>query len=490
MVKTMFKNIKPNGIYFFYLLATLLLFIPRLNLTLNEDWGGWISIFSLMSNNKIYLDIYDNKDPLFLFSGFIFFYLFGIKGPFLSDLVYFYGISITLHKFCQIFKFNLNLSLIFTTFSLAILSSCFYDGLRSQLLSIFFIFISIYFAKNKQPAFSGFFTSCIFFSKLPFFIFGLPVFLSLIDDNFKFKNIKIYFISLFLGFLFNLFLIFTFSDLSSYFQMILDNFIYVSDYLKTVGRPIGLSGHISVINDVIGLKLIALTYVISLLFIWFICEKSILVFRRLLPLMLIPLLVIVYLIYTAMWPHHFFILSLFTIFIFFTLFVLRDRLALNKSFFYLKVFIAFLISIHLLYISKFKIMKPQLNISKTFFKYKYSAPPILIPLSKLVEKGNNVEKLTYSRLGLNDDYGLAAFMGDKWEFRCGRYFQFGIESEIVKKNFLACLASEPNYLIISESFVAEQVKDLREKADSVIKENFLCYHPGDGYTNAKICKRK
>ncbi len=489
MIETISKNIKENRFYFFYSLITLLLFIPRLNLSLNEDWGGWISIFSLMGQNRIYLDIYDNKDPLFLFSGFTFFYFFGIKGPFISDLVYFFGISIALHKFCQILKFNLNLSLIFTSLSLAILSSCFYDGFRSQLLAIFFIFISIYFAKNKQPLFSGFFTSCIFFSKLPLFIFGLPVFLFLIDDNLKFSKIKLYFISLCLGFLFNLFLIFTFSDLSGYFQMIFENFIYASEYLKTVGRPAGLSGHISVIDDVIGLKLLTLTYVISILFFWFICEKRFLVLRQLLPFGLIPLLVIIYLVYTAMWAHHFFILSLFTIFIFFPIFLLRDRISIKKSFFYLKVFIALLISIHLLYISKFKIIKPVLNLSK-ITKVKYTAPPILEPLNKLI-KNESPKRLTYSRLGLNDDYGLAAFMDNRWEFRCGRYLQFGNESKMVKRKFLACLASEPNFLIISESFYGyDQIKEFRVDVEEVIKENFLCYHPGGPYISAKICERK
>lgn len=271
--------------------------------------------------------------------------------------------------------------------------------------------------------------------------------------------------------------------------MIFENFIYASEYLKTVGRPNGVIGHISVIDDVIGFKLLTVTYVISILFFWFICKKSFFVFRQILPLALIPLLVIIYLVYTAIWPHHFFILSLFTIFIFFILFLLKDKLSLNKSFFYFKVFIVFLLSIHLLYISKFKIMKPELNLSK-ITKYNYTAPPLLFDLYKL-STNESLNKLTYARLGLNDDYGMAAFINNNWKFRCGRYFQFGNESELVKKNFFACLASEPNYLVISDSFfISDQIKDFRINTENIIKDNFLCYPAERGYIHAKVCKRK
>ena len=101
----------------------------------------------------------------------------------------------------------------------------------------------------------------------------------------------------------------------------------------------------------------------------------------------------------------------------------------------------------------------------------------------------------FSRLGPNDELGLAAFLPATWQLSCRFYGgQYGHESAEQERETIDCLTDNPEVLFISSGFFsltrpAGDYDSFRAKLIEVVDRNFDCIDV-PARAGSQICTRR
>jgi len=480
-------------IYLSIILIASYVGLSRLEYSQSEDMGIFLSIFGFLSKgSSLYSGIFDIKDPLFLLSGGYLFKLFGPEAPYLLDIILFIFCGIISYKLAQRLSFsNLN-SYVASIVLILTLSGQFYNSMRSTLFAITLILLAILFSAERKLIFSGITIAIVGGFKMPY----LLVCCTVLPIIYAEKNKTQILLRLILGFLigcsFIIGILIYRNELVPYLSMAQENFRYAAIYQKVVGFQTGIPGHIETIKGNTGIK-VWILFFISYFFV-------LLNFKKLLKtskeLILLPSLVIIFLLLSALWPHHFQIMGLFAWAIFLLGFNTFER-HFNKnqplniknqiSLFPILFFMILAISASGL---SFK-LKPKMAF-ENIINNNWSMAPEIYALDSAYIKHARAQ--TFARLGANEDMGFGAFISDKWTLSCPRIGQYGHESNEVVNEMIECIKNKPNYVVISSVFFDLNrnfgtYNYFRDETKKILHANFTCQNiPNWG--KGQICIRK
>ncbi len=485
--------------------SVLGLFVSFLSTTFSqsEDMGFFLSVSGFVSKGyKLYAETFEIKDPLFLYSNAIALKTFGLAGPFYFDFL----VTASLLPISFLIALKLTNSTYLSLFSAFIFqltaTGQFGQSLRSQVLGILFILVSVYFALQRKWKLAGVFASAVLFSKMPLLaVIGLILF-TLVLKN---RSLRVVF-EIIYGFVtfsaLILAILYLRGELFPYIDMIVENFAYASNYQSIVGQREGILGHYQVWD---GSELRFRTFFLSLLLIIWIAVKNKLISSDFFLLaMSINLGVAIFLLNTAMWPHHLQVISLYVFLN--TLFILNSlrmqvapsgaKLGSGQSVKSMKpadlgkvIFPGVIVS--LLLSNSGAGIKPMPETSiQNWFNPVWTKPVEIEMLEKVsLEIPGGFQ---FSRLGMNDDMGFGAFVKSDWRFVCKRHAIIGSEPIGQMNGFLDCLAKVPDVILIAPFYENQSsrpgnYKYYYTKSQEILSKSFACTSYANGY---KYCLKK
>lgn len=451
-----------------------------------EDMGFFLSEAALISRgHALYEEIFELKDPLFLWLSGLSFLIAGKSGPYLLDsllvvisapVAYFTARALGSHKYLGI------LSAILFTGSL---SGVFYNTFRSGIAALILIVLSFLLAVRHKHILLGIVCVSVIGFKMPYapMLIG-PILISLWNQP----------IRKWLHFLSgvavsSLIIVLTLAvrgELHGYFYMVRYNFRYRADYSEIVGLPTGFSGRLSLIegygSNLVWL-LIAVT-VVTCLLLWRITNSARL---NLLGLGLSEFVVILVLLSSVMWVHHLQPLSLllwaFTV----SLGVaLKDPWKINRG-----VSLGILLLPLVMQLSGWRFpTQSALPVSK-IINPDWITPPEADFVQSIEQ--NLQQRRDFARLGNVDDLGLAAFLPKDWQLVCRQYGQAGSESQEDIDELTHCLRTRANYIFVSPGFFALErpagnYGELKNEISLILADDFECLDVPNR-SGAQFCER-
>ena len=473
--------------------------------TQSEDIGVFITVSSLIGKGySLYADIFDIKDPLFFYSLALVQKLFGITGLFIFDslvtaftfpIAFAIGIKLGINRISSFFS---------ATLFFLILTGTFGGSLRSQILGIvFFLLLTLMLIERKWFS-VGVYLILIFFTKMPMVIVALSVI-----APFLFLSLKIQFLSRFCAGILTTTAFITLilqirGELEGYIEMVIENFTYAANYQLIVGQRQGILGHFEIWN---GTENRFVSFLFALIVILAlrggIRPKN---FELLSLCLGVNVGVSIYLLTTAMWPHHLQLISLYIFFDFmFLLAVLNpvDSKMLQKSSKFVKLpnnildklnvraCITLFALIALISNSGWVLpLKPEMPIA-SYFKHSWAKPVEISMLEKARE--NLPLGGSFARLGMNDDMGFGAFLESDWQFKCSRFMMGGSESVKTIDKYLNCIREVPDVIITAPFYQSQKNRPgnyrfFYVRSERILSELFTCTPgPTEGYT---YCLRK
>jgi hypothetical protein len=468
-----------------------------------EDMGFFLSVSGLVSKGyRLYAETFEIKDPLFIYSNAIAIKGWGLIGPFILDFLitaailpvsYLIGIKLTkspYSSFLAAFLFQLTAT------------GEFGNTLRSQIMGILFILLSIYFGLIQKWKWAGLFASAVLFSKMPLFVIVSFTLLALIIYDRRIKSA----LQAMLGFTIFSFLIFAIlvvrGEFEAYINMVKENFSYASNYQLIVGQSEGFFGHFQIWN---GTESRFVTFIISNLLIIVLTLRSKKYFSQIFLFVIFTNIgVAFFLLNTAMWPHHLQIISLYiftnSLFIISTINSSKNLTKVNLknlkqdenlskvdlTRFIISIFVvAMLISNSGARLG----IKPEMPL-KNWLNPVWSTPNEI----KMLQSAKQMapDKDSFARLGMNDDEGFGAFLDPEWKFVCKRTAIIGSEPLSGSDSFLKCLDEVPDWILIapfyeSQSSRAGNYQYFFSSSQKILNEKFICIDFSAGY---KYCIRK
>jgi hypothetical protein len=454
-----------------------------------EDMGIFLTVSAFVSKGyKLYSETFEIKDPMFFYINAIGIESFGVIGPYLFDFLITAAIApigfliarkltkSATHAFVASFVLELSVTGVFG------------QTLRTQVLAILMLLMSMYCALQNNWLLSGLFSAAVLFSKMPMFVVIATVLFALILRDRKLIHAYQCFIG-FTIFVFSFLLLMIYrGEFYPYLDMVKENFGYGAGYQTIVGQSEGIVGHVSVWN---GAESRATTFVVANLGILYYAYKNRILKSQLFTATFsMNIGVAVFLIATAMWPHH---LQITSLYIFMSVLFLLDQIdsrgpqvpKFNRNNHNQRkpntaavtVFLP-IITIGLLISNSggnFS-LKPETPLGN--WVNPQWATPSEIALLEVVAK-SNASYHKFARLGSNDDSGFGAFLTTNWRMVCQRHAIAGAESIDTVAQFLSCLRSEPEVILISPAYSAQSQRQgsyqyYYKESQLILRELFDC----------------
>lgn len=480
------------------LIISVYISIYRFQYSQNEDMGIFLSIAGFVSKGmKLYVDIFEFKDPLFIFSSAILIKYFGPKAPFILDLILIPAGVILSYLVAIKMEFSRVAAFFASIIFLMALTGDFYQTFRSTLFAIDLILFALYLCLSHKFFYCGIVCALVGGFKLPYLLL-LGSLLPLIWNGFRGNIIRVMF-----GFFACYGLIFIFlairGELIAYFYSVVDNILYANNYLALIGSKPGIAGHLDAFkNHGINISYLLAGFIGALIFGLQNIQK--ISFRAISQLLILQLLCLCFLVLTAMWMHHFHILSLYvwsaSLLILGGLVGSLSYQKYSKSI--LVIFVSILIATTSAYFLAINTgllgsLYERGSIQK-ILHHKWIVPNEVTHLEEAYRQFGKHK--TFARIGVNNDNGFGAFISPDWLLSCARIQQGGSESNVVLQEFVDCVERKPNYVIISPDFYRIMLNDknfnqFRALLIATLQSRYQCRLPLDGKINDwNVCVRK
>ena len=468
-----------------------------------EDMGIFLSVSGLVSKGYgLYSQVFEIKDPLFHYSNAIAITILGIIGPFLLDFV----LSATAFPLAYLIGKNLTNSTQ-TSFIAAFLFQISLTGqfgqtLRSQILGILFILLSLYCALLGRWYIAGLLAAAVLFAKMPLFLISACVMIPLVLHARKLRVL----LHLILGFVtFTLIIasvLFVRGEFISYLNMVRENFSYASSYQSIVGQNVGILGHYQVWN---GSESRFVSFFVSNIVIVILGFKGRLLSSRFFHVVIsLNIGVASFLLMTAMWPHHLQIMALyiFTNSLFILFYLQKDFFkdapspkpsTRNKSQFSFELRRAaapLFVLIMLVSNSGASLpAKPDMSFNN------WLHPNWTVPSEiQMLEAVSTTQPLPFSfaRLGMNDDMGFGVFLEPQWKLVCKRLGIGGFEPLVEIDLFLDCLKNKADVILIAPFYESQSgrigiYQYFFRESKEILLTRFVCNDFGNGF---RYCMKK
>ena len=459
----------------------------------NEDMGVFITETSFIAKGLgAYSQIFELKDPLFLWIGGLSNWLFGLRGPFLIDAI---AVMFSpLAAFTLARKFNLGnyWSLICAIAFSGALSGTFYQSFRTGTIALVLIVFSLIAARSDRWLVCGALAAAVIGFKMSYAPMLGGVFILLISGNQIMKRLakfSLSFLTLMMGLVIALFLR---GEMAGYILMVKTNFHYRSVYPDVVGLTPGFAGYVKVIKqygssfEFLMLTLVVIVIAVSML------KGS---FENYLVLGSLPVTFsgsILVLISSAMWSHHLQVICIVLLMTGIIAGHFVEQFHLRRTWKH-QLLCGLLIFAFLgtLSASGWRIPMRPLTPAKQWLNPKWNVPEEITYLGQL--NLNRVEQKKFARVGPNDDNGLGGFLSTDWVLVCRHYAQYGHETKSMVNEIVDCISTEPKYLFLSPGFYAltrqsGTYENLKSRIQTTLNENFTCAEVPNRL-GAKFCTR-
>jgi len=209
-----------------------------------EDIGIFLSEASLISQgSRIYQDIFEIKDPLFLWTAGLSFRIFGRSGPYLMDTL-FVAISANVgYWVARCFTLKRESSLVASAIFLGALSGAYFDSFRSTTIAIVLIPIAYACAVNRKWVLSGIICVIIVGFKMSFAPTLVGLLFIILWEKERLKNFSHFVIGAISCSATIIIALSVRGELSGYLEMLRLNFVYRETYPEIVGLQLGIRGY-------------------------------------------------------------------------------------------------------------------------------------------------------------------------------------------------------------------------------------------------------
>jgi hypothetical protein len=459
----------------------------------NEDMGIFLSETSLIAKGHgVYSEIFEVKDPLFLWLGGLTNYLFGLKGPYLVD-VFFVAISpLVAYNFARIMKLSPTWASIVAVTFCGSLAGTYYQTLRTGTIALVLVVVNLTFVYKRKWITSGVFCVLVVGFKMAYAPLLIGVFFFLITSPQRIKAVRNFSLAASATSSLIIAILWWRGELNGFIDMVKLNFHYREVFPAVVGFRPGMMGHVDVINANASSFI---WLILGILFLSVACfaltRKSRDEFMVSASLLITFVGVVIFLLTSAMWVHHLQPLSIIA---------LCTSALVGKIFsihvpnmtkpVWVSVLAAFLFLMTLNTTGWKLPVKPSSPVAMWLAPH-WNIPPEIEYLK--LNASEIVMKKTFARLGPNDDLGLAAFLPKDWQLSCRDYAHYGHETEELVTDIIACLRTKPNYVLVSPGFLplvrlSGTYEQLKSSSTDVLSTYFKCV-PIMQRSGAQFCSR-
>jgi hypothetical protein len=281
-----------------------------------------------------------------------------------------------------------------------------------------------------------------------------------------------------------------------YLEVVKDNFRYQDSYQSLVGQQNGIEGRIQVWNSYNKSFFGYITICICMLILYILRRRNFsiettMTFKLAACLNLSTFL---FLLSSAMWPHHLQILAISATFNIWVFLQALSYIPWGKELRFLDFISTTLISIVgislVIACSGTRLtLSPAMNLQQ-WITPQWVKPAELRMLDEVQLPAGSPS--TVSRLGSGDDGGWGLFLDESWKFSCIRLSIEGKESIPQVRDFVNCLSEVPSVILVSPAYLG-----LKERAGSypyflaasqeVLRQKFTCRQFDQSYS---VCVRK
>jgi hypothetical protein len=436
-----------------------------------EDVGIFISEVTLLERgHRLYTEIYEIKDPLFLFSSTLAYALIGLEGPFILDAV---AIALTApigYVAARTLGFSRVSSMFGTVFLTGSISGSYFQSFRSGTIALLLILVGYIFSARQKWMVFGLISVSIIGFKMSYALFLIGPMLLMFKGDKRLQNFSRYVASIAASIFVFLIVLLSRGELSGYYSMVISNFEYRSSYPEIVGLPVGLMGHISMVNSY-GSNFLLLTLVFFIQIFSSIKLVGQDVKIQSYSLCFFAFACLLTLAISAMWPHHLQILSLFawSVGIILSQSILEYIHSPNSG-------VALLV-VPLMLLTVLTGWKLPTGFKDSLVHPEWQTPPEAAYVANYPSLFK--EQTKFARLGPNDDLGLVAFLPESWRLVCRDYSTIGIEGLERISEITNCIRNSPDVVIVSPGFIEltrpkGNYEVLKRDAMNVLQTDFSC----------------
>jgi len=492
-LKILFKNLTHDIEVIVLGCFGVMLGLFTLSYSQNEDMGIFISENALLSRGYgLYSQIFELKDPLFLWSGGLTTWMFGLRGPFLLDAAFVTIAPLVAYGYARSLKISRAWSTIAAVGFSGSLTGVYFTTLRTGTIALVLIVCALWSTQNKKMFLGGALIVAVIGFKMSFIPCLLGLMVYIFASRKELKNLITFALGISSSLITVVGILIIRGEFSGFVEMIQVNFHYRSVYPRVIGFTPGINGHIQTINTY-GSSFNYLVFTLILL-VTILAQRLKNKLHQLEASVLVVTFAgpIIVLLSSAMWSHHLQILSICVYVLILMIGMYLQDFGISRN------VIVRLIS-SLLILTLFM----ALNVTGWRLPLRPATALVDVINPKWIDPSENkfvsehptmfrLEK-KFARLGPNDDNGLMGFLPKEWHLSCRYYSQYGHETESMVNEIINCIATKPNYLFISPGFFAlERVsgtyKKLKSRVEITLKRNFKCVAIVDR-EGAQFCTR-
>ena len=459
----------------------------------NEDMGIFLSESSLIAKGHgVYSEIFEVKDPLFLWLGGITNHLLGLRGPYLMDLSAVVLAPLVAYNFARTIKLSVAWATIVAVAFCGSLAGAYYQTLRTGTIALVLVVIAHTFTYKRKWITSGILCVLVVGFKMAYAPLLTGVFFCVLFAPQKIKALRDFAIGATTTAVLIFLVLWWRGELLGFIEMVKLNFHYRAIFPKVIGFKPGIQGHVGVIDaysSSFNWLIAGLFFLVTAFFILARKHHEEIVVH--VSLILTYMGVMVFLITSAMWVHHLQPLSIVALCTAALAGKIYSSQSTNNSRQNWIVVLAMFLFLITLNTTGWKLpVKPATPIAM-WLSPRWNIPPeigyLRLNASEIVMEKN------FARLGPNDEMGLAAFLPKDWHLSCRDYAQYGHETEELVSAIIICLRTKPNYVLVSPGFfplvrMSGTYEQLKSSAAEVLSEYFNCL-PIDQRPGAQFCSR-
>ncbi len=459
----------------------------------NEDMGIFLSETSLIAKGQsVYSEIFEVKDPLFLWLGGLANHLLGLKGPYLLDVFFVILAPLVAYNFSKAIKLSTTWASIVAITFCGSLAGTYYQTLRTGSIALVLVVASLAFVFKRKWIISGICCVLVVGFKMAYAPLLIGVFFFLIASPQRIKAVRSFSLGASATSSLIIAILWWRGELNGFIDMVKLNFHYREVFPTVVGFKPGVMGHVDVINAN------ASSFgwlIVGLLFLSAACFALVRKNRQEMIISVALLLtfggVVLFLLSSAMWVHHLQPLSIVALSTSALVGKINSIHEPNKSRpIGISVLAAFLFFMTLNTTGWKLPVKPSTPVAM-WLAPRWNPPPEIEYLE--LNASEIVMKKTFARLGPNDDMGLAAFLPKDWHLSCRDYAHYGHETEKLVEDIVICLRTKPNYVLVSPGFLpmvrmSGTYEQLKTSATEVLSMYFKCV-PIIQRPGAQFCTR-
>lgn len=459
-----------------------------------EDMGYFLSLAATVaSGQSLYTGFFEIKDPLFMGSISIAYSVFGLQGPYLVDALAVLFAPLVAYSASRNFGLSKIQAFLAGAIFGGVLGGAYFQSLRTTAVALVLIVLAMSFAKSRKLILAGFILALALGFKFAYLPIVLAVILLVATEDFfsrrKFIGLLKVSISLLASLLIMLIILGFRGELAGYLEMMSMNFSYRSEGPGVMGQDGSLFGRALLVFQYGSNPVVLLAALLGSAFAPILLRgergegltSSI-------QLFFFSASVLGVLALSLMWVHHLHVLSLlaWAIFVSFMV-VVNSKPQIND---FIKSVSVLLILATLSSSGFSMVLKSRTEFSQ-IFNPTWIEPAEARYINSLVWPRSEVK---YSRVGPNDELGLAAFLPSNWVLSCPSYGQVGIEPVSLIQELSNCIEHDVDVVIVTPGFFAltrdigtyEYLKgEVKNKLDS----HFEC-EPTPEREGSLICRRK